>query len=52
MVVYSRKGKSSRQTKEGGWKMPQGKNVTRKLGRKNQQQEDKGVGTFGGAEKV
>jgi hypothetical protein len=30
MAVYPEKGKNSRQTKEGGWKMLQGKNVTRK----------------------
>jgi hypothetical protein len=49
MATYSKKEKTWRQTKE---KMPQRKNVRRKLARTDEQQEDKGGGTFGHAEKV
>jgi hypothetical protein len=49
MSMYSEKGKSWKQTKE---KMPQGKKVRRKLTRTDEQQEDKGGGTFSRAEKV
>jgi len=49
MVAYSEKGKSLRHTKE---KMLQGNNVRRKPARTEEQQEDKGGGTFGHAKKV
>jgi len=49
MATYSKKGKSWRQIKE---KMLQRKNVRRKPVRTDEQQEDKGGGTFGHAEKV
>jgi hypothetical protein len=50
MGVYSREGKNWTQTKE---KMSQGKKkVRRKLARKDEQQEDKGGGTFSRVEKM
>jgi hypothetical protein len=50
MAMYFEKGKSSRQINEGGSKMLQQKNVTRKIVR-TEHQEHKGVGTFGYAKK-